>query len=336
MKDYSVPYNPSCFEQTEISPLVSVRLLAYNQVDEIDACIEGALGQKTAFPFEIVIGEDGSSDGTREKCMVWADRYPQIIRLYLRDRRNNIRIDGRPSSRFNFIQTLKACKGKYIAYLDGDDRWTTPDKLQRQVDFFEQHPGYILHCGHARMISADSREVLTVHDQSFSGDLHLADFTENCPVVSSTAMFRNECLDRWPPQIYQTHSGDWILWVHLLQSSGLKGFYSAEILAEYNHQSPGVFSSITETERLLYYSKHLRLISQVFKNREFRRQSFQKSNWYYTEFLRAKLKSGDKSGYLFDVLMNASKLGGIRHVRTMLSEYKRYSGILLLLNTGFP
>lgn len=325
MKDYSVPYVPSGFEETDVSPLVSVRLLAYNQVDDIDACIESALEQKTRFPFEIIIGEDGSSDGTREKCMAWADRYPQIIRLYLRDRRNNIRIDGRPSSRFNFIETLKACRGKYIAYLDGDDRWTTSDKLQMQADFLEQHPGYVLHCGHARMISAESSDRLTVHDESFSGDLHLEDFTENCPVVSSTAMFRNVGLDRWPPQIYKTHSGDWILWIHLLQSTGLKGCYSGEILAEYNHHSPGVYSSLTETDRLYYYSRHLRLLARVFRNRGFRRKSFQKSNWYYTEYLRAKLKSGDKSGYLFDVLMNASKLGGIRHVRSMLSEYRRHS-----------
>ena len=116
-----------------MDPLVSVCVVAYEQKDFIRQCLDSILGQKTNFEWELIIGEDGSTDGTKEICEDYAKRYPDKIRLQLRSRQEVIHINGRPTARYNIIQTIKASKGKYIAILEGDDYWTDPRKLQKQI-----------------------------------------------------------------------------------------------------------------------------------------------------------------------------------------------------------
>src|SRR5690606_14855355 len=101
--------------------LVSVCIVTYNHVDYIRECIESVLNQKLSFQYEILIGDDDSTDGTREICMQYAKQYPEKIKLFLHKRENNILIEGRPSGRFNFIYNLYSARGKYIAFCEGDD-----------------------------------------------------------------------------------------------------------------------------------------------------------------------------------------------------------------------
>lgn len=110
----------------------SVCLLTYNQEEYISQAIEGILQQKTNFNFELVIGEDHSSDGTERICKQYADKYPDIIRL-----KSNISNFGLLK---NFVNTVASCEGKYIAYCEGDDYWTNSFKLQKQVEILESDP----------------------------------------------------------------------------------------------------------------------------------------------------------------------------------------------------
>lgn len=118
---------------------LSVSLITYNHAPFIGQAIESCLQQVTDFDFEIVIGEDGSTDGTREIVQDYAARHPGRIRAFYRRREDVVYINGRPSGRFNFMETLKACQGEYVALLEGDDYWTDPHKLQRQVDYLAAH-----------------------------------------------------------------------------------------------------------------------------------------------------------------------------------------------------
>lgn len=120
-------------------PLVSVSIVTYQHVNYIKQCLDSVLIQKTTFPFEIVLGEDASTDGTREICIDYANKYPDIIRLFLRKREDVIYINGRPTGRYNFIENLKACQGKYIALCEGDDFWTDPLKLEKQFAVLEKN-----------------------------------------------------------------------------------------------------------------------------------------------------------------------------------------------------
>ena len=96
-------------------PLVSVCVQTYNHAPYIKDTLEGILMQKTDFPFEILLGEDESTDGTRDICIEYAKKHPDKIKLYLHSRENNIKINGTPTGRFNFIYNLIHAKGKYIA-----------------------------------------------------------------------------------------------------------------------------------------------------------------------------------------------------------------------------
>ncbi|MFW5983501.1 MAG: glycosyltransferase, partial [bacterium] len=84
---------------------------------------------------------------TREICIEYAKKHPDKIRLFLHRRENVIIIGGQPTGRFNFLYNLKEARGKYIALCEGDDYWTDPHKLQKQVDFLENHTEYSA-CAH--------------------------------------------------------------------------------------------------------------------------------------------------------------------------------------------
>ena len=113
-------------------PLVSALMVTYNHELYIAQAIEGVLQQETDFPFELVIGEDCSTDGTRKIVFNYQKKHPDIIRVITSDKN----VGGRK----NFFRTVKACRGKYLAFCEGDDYWHHSQKLQKQVDYMEAHP----------------------------------------------------------------------------------------------------------------------------------------------------------------------------------------------------
>lgn len=113
-------------------PLVSVKMVTYNHAPFIVQAIEGVLQQITTFPFELVIGEDCSTDGTRETVFEYQNKYPDIIRVVTSDENVGMKRNG--------LRVLKACRGKYLAFCEGDDYWQSPHKLQKQADYLDSHP----------------------------------------------------------------------------------------------------------------------------------------------------------------------------------------------------
>lgn len=114
------------------NPLVSVCIVAYNHEKYIREAIDGVMMQKTDFEFEVVIGEDCSTDGTREICFEYQKRFPDRIRVLWADR--NVRKLGGNSARCR-----ARCRGLYMAFCEGDDYWTDDRKLQKQVDLIRRH-----------------------------------------------------------------------------------------------------------------------------------------------------------------------------------------------------
>jgi hypothetical protein len=119
-------------------PLLSVEMITYNHDAYIAQAIEGVLQQKTSFPFELVIGEDCSTDRTRPIARDYQRRYPDIVRVITSDRNVGMIENGR--------RTFRACTGEYVAFCEGDDYWHRDDKLQLQVDYLERHPSCALVC----------------------------------------------------------------------------------------------------------------------------------------------------------------------------------------------
>jgi glycosyltransferase involved in cell wall biosynthesis len=127
----------------KIQPKVSVSLLAYNHGSFIAQALDSILSQQVNFDYEIVIGEDCSQDNTREIVLSYQKNNPDKIRIFLSKKPLN----DRKSGRLNLVRNLKACRGEYVALLDGDDYWSSPFKLQKQVDFLDSHPKYAI-CFH--------------------------------------------------------------------------------------------------------------------------------------------------------------------------------------------
>ncbi|MGL4629652.1 MAG: glycosyltransferase family 2 protein [Leadbetterella sp.] len=125
-----IPYDP------ETCPLVSVHLLTYNHVKFIAQSIESVVAQKTDFPFEIIIGDDCSKDGTSAIVDEYQARYPDLIKV--------VRGPQNQGPQPNSIRILENCRGKYMAALEGDDFWIDPYKLQKQADFMESHPEFAI------------------------------------------------------------------------------------------------------------------------------------------------------------------------------------------------
>lgn len=113
-------------------------VITYNQEKTIGQALDSVLCQKGEFNLEVIIGEDGSSDNTWEICQSYADAYPDIITLL--PNTTNLGIMG------NFTRCVKACMGKYVAILAGDDYWCDECKLQKQLDYIHTHPEYGVVC----------------------------------------------------------------------------------------------------------------------------------------------------------------------------------------------
>lgn len=134
-------------------PLVSVILLTFDHQDFIVQCLDSVLAQKTDFDFEILIGEDHSSDHTAKICQDYAKNHPERIKLLKRD--HNL---GLPE---NLIQTIAEAKGTYIAFQEGDDYWTNPLKLQHQVDILKKDD-QLLACTHNVRVLGNKGEALLI------------------------------------------------------------------------------------------------------------------------------------------------------------------------------
>ena len=126
-------------------PIVTVWCLAYNQKDFIRDALEGFVMQKTTFPFEVIVHDDASTDGTTAIVQEYARRYPDIIKPVI-ETENQWQKGG--LKHIIHIMNEKYRNGKYIAFCEGDDYWTAPHKLQQQVDFLESHAEYSM-CFHS-------------------------------------------------------------------------------------------------------------------------------------------------------------------------------------------
>lgn len=182
-------------------PKVSVLITTYNHVDHISQCLDSILEQQCDFDFEIVLGEDGSNDGTQEICKEYAERFSDIIRLEIRDQKKKVFLYGRATGKYNLLKVMQEGKGDYFAFCDGDDYWTDKKKLQKQVDFMEANPSYSF-CATDRMIL---REGNTIRDECLckafvqSNGLPIVitkdNFYRPCLVYSNTILFRKKYLD---------------------------------------------------------------------------------------------------------------------------------------------
>ena len=201
------------------NPLVSICIQTYEHVNFIRDCLNSIIKQKTNFTFEVLIGDDESTDGTKEICLEYARKYPDKIRLFLHKRENNITIDGNPTGRFNYLYNLFSARGKYIALCDGDDYWLDPYKLQNQLDFLENNHEYALSCTGFNELSKNG--FITPVSPKFTRSSFI-NLIEGNYILSSSVLFRSTLLpDRLPEWFTNVFVGDWLLFLLVTRNGGL-------------------------------------------------------------------------------------------------------------------
>ena len=215
-----------------LSIKVSVPIITYNHQAYIATALDSVLMQAVDFTYEIIVGEDCSTDKTREILIDYQKRYPEKIRLLLNDKN----IGGQQ----NAIQTYAACRGEYIASLDGDDYWTSPDKLKKQVNFLEKHPECSI-CFHDALIVYDDGSKEPTHYRPSQKEFSTAEdllFDNYIPTCS--AMYRRGLLKNTPAWIDNLKMGDWPMYI--LNSIDNTIGYMNETMAVYRVHSGGIWS----------------------------------------------------------------------------------------------
>ncbi|HCP94704.1 MAG TPA: hypothetical protein DIU05_11830 [Bacteroidetes bacterium] len=231
---------------------VSCHVITYNQKDYISQCIDGILMQKVSFPIEIIIGDDNSIDGTREIVKSYSEKHPDIIRLNLRE----VKGSGIPGKE-NFLSTLKMCTGEYISLCDGDDYWTDPLKLQKQVDFLDKNPEYVL-CFHPVDIEQSDGTILsdfiTKVPHNYEQITTLAEYGNY--IHTPSVLFRN-ILNSLPVGMQHTPIGDYFIYMLLAKHGKIKQL--PDTMAVYRRHPGGVHSLTSEEQKvqkwflMLYY-----------------------------------------------------------------------------------
>lgn len=206
-------------------PKVSVCMIAYNQEKYIAKAIESVLMQKTNFDYELVIGEDCSTDKTKQVIIKYQNRYQNKIKAII----NKKNLGMVP----NFIQTLRVCSGQYIALLEGDDYWTSPNKLQKQVDFLDINQDYTISSHNVYVMQEGSKS----QPSEWLGRKHkeistLEDILEyGSGGATCSLVFRRKSIIPLPKWFYTLPGGDWALQV-LCTSKG-KMYYFSEVMGVY-------------------------------------------------------------------------------------------------------
>jgi glycosyltransferase involved in cell wall biosynthesis len=207
-------------------PLVSIKMITFNHAPYIRRAIKGVLQQKVRFPIELVIGEDCSTDGTQEIVFEYQNKYPDLIRCVSSG--NNV------GAVKNSVRTMQACRGKFVAFCEGDDYWHHPDKLQQQVDYLESHPECGLVYTSYDVYHVDKKETIpdfiNYNKWKVPDKPTVCDFVENkeglgLAILTCTVMVRRAVYAKLvaaDPFLYENNPfmrGDTQLWAEILTIS---------------------------------------------------------------------------------------------------------------------
>lgn len=244
----------SCVPMTN-RPFVTIASTTYNMEAYIGEAIESWLAQETSFPTEIIISDDGSTDGTCD-----------VVRAFIKEH-PNIRLisTGHIGKMPNFIRSLKESKGKYVALCDGDDYWIDTHKLQKQFDFMESNPEFSECFTNSYVINTDTgeRKIAKTHiwDESDTKGLLTHrddDNVQMSPGHTSTFFYRNQFLEDYPKWMYGDVMTDFPL--YMLMSRFGKAKFINDLTSVYRHRPDGVSSKNFSFER------NIRRRIYVYKN----------------------------------------------------------------------
>ena len=208
---------------------ISICIVTYNHEEYIRQCIEGVLQQDVDFEYEIVVGEDCSTDNTRSIIEELVAQHPNKLRVQYHAK--NLGAEK------NFNQTISECKGEYIAFLEGDNYWTDTGKLKSQVRFLDMHQQAAF-CFHRVAYLGDTggllKQILPPTDPEELSDIEFL-FQDSNPVPLGSIVARRALLEGLADWVKGLKLGDWPLCM-MLASRGKIGFIARSMSVQRNHE----------------------------------------------------------------------------------------------------
>lgn len=242
-------------------PLVSICCLSYNHESYIRECLNGFLMQKTNFDFEVLIHDDASTDDTANIIREYEEKYQEIIKpIYQTENQYSKGIGV--TRTYNFPRS----QGKYIALCEGDDYWTDPLKLQKQVDFLEGNAEYMIHSGKAQILNSNKLTEI-IGDPRLKKSYSLPDFLTQNNLVTCTVTFRNQPILK--NKFKNLTFGDWLLYVQLLSSKeNSLAYVSDDVYSVYRVHEGGVMHTLSKKINSdIAHLKQILAICEVTKER---------------------------------------------------------------------
>jgi glycosyltransferase involved in cell wall biosynthesis len=263
----------------------SVCMITYNHKEFIAQAIESVMMQQTDFDYELVIGEDCSTDGTREICLTYREKYPDKIRLFLHEKNlGMIR---------NYAETFSRCTAQYVAVLDGDDYWTAPHKLQKQVDFLEAHPDYAICFSRTEaLVEDESCDPFSMPSPERAKPTYtVEDLLEANMIANSSVMYRNGLVTGFPEWFFRLEISDWPL--HILMAQHGKIGYLDDAMVAYRVHATSTFFSRAPIPQLLAEANTYRAIS-LYLGSQYRNLTHERLAWYYQRLAVSYFRTGDR------------------------------------------
>ena len=279
------------------TPLVSICCLTYNHKKYIRDAIEGFLMQKTNFPIEVLIHDDASNDGTADIIREYEAKHPEIIKpIYQTENQWSKGI--KPTMEFNFPRA----RGKYIALCEGDDYWTDPYKLQKQVDFLEKNGEYSMICHRVKILNTNHK--IFKPSPVLEDNYDFISSIENKiigKISTLSLVFRN----KGPFDFLRDFPiGDYPLKIFLAKQGKIKCF--REIMGVYRLHRGGIWSYSTQAKKS---KTAIQLLSKIldWELPDEVKQHFQKSlGKHYFNLLKHQLNENDDQA--INSFINATKL----------------------------
>jgi len=270
--------------------LVTIRCFTFNQVKYVRQCLEGFISQKTNFRFEAIVHDDASTDGTDEIIKEYERNYPDIITPILESENQWSKHDG---SLRKIMESYT--RGKYIAICEGDDYWTDPNKLQKQVDFLESHPDYSM-CFHNAI---EHYENINIEDKLFSNikdqDYQAIDIYNQWIVPTASVVIRNEVFEsHLYHTVFNEHDllfTDTPLFLVCAKLGKIRGMSDA--MSVYRKHDGGMTSSsfFYKKENLLKFVDYYIQLSEIF-GKEYKPKAIEVYTRTYTNLFIYSRKNG--------------------------------------------
>lgn len=295
--------------------MVTIRCLVYNHEPYLRQCLDGFVMQKANFRFEAIVHDDASTDGSADIIREYAEKYPDIIKPILETENQYSKKDG------SLTRIMNAhTHGKYVAMCEGDDYWTDPLKLQKQVDFMESNPDYFL-CGTNGIVKYEGieRRDKKFNDIVISKELLPQDIIGHWVLPTASLLFRREIYIDYPEWTRKVYSGDQILILLSMNKGRIYAF--SDVCCIYRRDvdnKSSVSMNVRRTRSRAYViSQHIILYNEFNKYTKGR----------YANIINSLLKSLTKQERAYQMMDKSIFLAALHYPITfcsiVLNKFKR-------------